>query len=145
LGFGLWLGIYEKYACRRPRLETLRDDRAEEFGTPQETFFIAKTQQQRFKLIKCLLLIGPDRLEDDTGAAIQIGTKCYDIAVNCASEIAPDPREYRGPRGPSGVMAMPANAFFPRGDRGERHGGRLGSLSMLRLAPRDALRMIRGL
>ena len=32
------------------------------------TFFIAKTQQQRFKLIKCLLLIGPDRLEDDTGA-----------------------------------------------------------------------------
>jgi hypothetical protein len=25
------------------------------------TFFIAKTQQQRFKLIKCLLLTGPDQ------------------------------------------------------------------------------------
>jgi hypothetical protein len=44
------------------------------------TFFIAKTQQQRFKLIKCLLLIGPDRLEDDTGAAIQIGTKHFQYA-----------------------------------------------------------------
>ena len=32
------------------------------------TFFIAKTQQQPFKLINCLLLIAPDRLEDDTGA-----------------------------------------------------------------------------
>jgi hypothetical protein len=41
------------------------------------TFFIAKTQQQRFKLTKCLLLIGPDRLEDDTGAAIQIGSKHF--------------------------------------------------------------------
>ena len=40
-------------------------------------FLIAKTQQQRFKLIKCLLLIGPDRLEDDTGAAIQIGSKHF--------------------------------------------------------------------
>src|SRR6516165_11305144 len=39
------------------------------------TFFIAKTQQQRFKLIKRLLLIGPDRLDDDTVAAIQIGGK----------------------------------------------------------------------
>jgi hypothetical protein len=28
------------------------------------------------------------------------------VAVNCASEIAPDPREYRGPREPSGVMAL---------------------------------------
>src|SRR6267142_3814217 len=44
------------------------------------TFFIATTQQQRFKLIKCLLLIGPDRLEDDTGAAIQIGTKHFQYA-----------------------------------------------------------------
>ena len=34
------------------------------------TFLIAKAQQQRFKLTKCLLLIGPDRLENDTGAAI---------------------------------------------------------------------------
>ena len=44
------------------------------------TFFIAKTQQQRFKLIKGLLLIGPDRLEDNTGAAIQIGTKHFQYA-----------------------------------------------------------------
>jgi hypothetical protein len=28
------------------------------------------------------------------------------VSVNCAREIAPGPREYRGPRGPSGVMAM---------------------------------------
>jgi hypothetical protein len=33
---------------------------------------IAKTLQHRFKLMKCPLLIGPDRLEDDTGAAIQM-------------------------------------------------------------------------
>jgi hypothetical protein len=44
------------------------------------TFFIAKTQQQRFKLINCLLFIGPDRLEDDTGAAIQIGSKHFQQA-----------------------------------------------------------------
>jgi hypothetical protein len=28
------------------------------------------------------------------------------VAVSCASETAPGPREYRGPRGPSGVTAM---------------------------------------
>ena len=39
------------------------------------SFFVAKTQQQRSKLIKCLLLIGSDRLEDDAVAAIQIGGK----------------------------------------------------------------------
>jgi hypothetical protein len=44
------------------------------------TFFIAKTQQQRFKLIKCLLLVGSDRLEDDTVAAIQIGGKHFQYA-----------------------------------------------------------------
>ena len=44
-------------------------------------FFIAKTQQQCFKLIKCLLLIGPDCLEDNTVAAIQIGTKHFEYAV----------------------------------------------------------------
>jgi hypothetical protein len=52
-----------------------RSGRASVFLSP--TFLIAKTQQQCFKLIKCLLLIGPDRLEDDTGAAIQIGTKHF--------------------------------------------------------------------
>ena len=40
-------------------------------------FFITKTQQQRFKLIKCLLLIRPDRLEDDSCAAIQVGSKHF--------------------------------------------------------------------
>ena len=40
-------------------------------------FLIAKTQQQRLKLIKCLLLIRPDHLEDDTGTAIQIGSKHF--------------------------------------------------------------------
>ncbi len=44
------------------------------------TFFIAKTQQQRFKLTKCLLLVGADRLEDDTVAAIQIGGKQFQYA-----------------------------------------------------------------
>jgi hypothetical protein len=39
------------------------------------SFFVAKTQQQRSKLIKCLLLVGSDRLEDDAVAAIQIGGK----------------------------------------------------------------------
>ena len=39
------------------------------------SFFVAKTLQQRSKLIKCLLLIGPDRLEDDAVTAIQIGGK----------------------------------------------------------------------
>jgi hypothetical protein len=41
---------------------------------------MAKTQQQRFKVIKCLLFIGPHRLDDDTGAAIQIGTKHFEYA-----------------------------------------------------------------
>ena len=45
------------------------------------TFLIAKTQQQRFKLTKRLLLILPDCLEYDTVAAIQIGTKHFDYAV----------------------------------------------------------------
>ena len=40
-------------------------------------FFIAKTQQQRFKPTNCLLLIGSDRFEDDTGPAIQIGSKHF--------------------------------------------------------------------
>lgn len=39
------------------------------------SFFVAETQQQGSKLIKCLLLIGSDRLEDDAVAAIQIGSK----------------------------------------------------------------------
>ena len=43
-------------------------------------FFIAKTQQQPFKLIKCLLVIGPDRLEDETVAAIQVGAKHFQYA-----------------------------------------------------------------
>ena len=34
------------------------------------TFLIAKTQQQRFKLIKRLLRIGPDGLQHDTVTAI---------------------------------------------------------------------------
>jgi hypothetical protein len=45
-----------------------------------ESLAVAKTQQQRFKLTNCLLLIGPDRLEDDTGAAIQIGSKHFQQA-----------------------------------------------------------------
>jgi hypothetical protein len=36
--------------------------------------FLTKTKQQCFKLIQCLLFIGPDRLENDTVAAIQVGT-----------------------------------------------------------------------
>ena len=44
------------------------------------TFFVAKAQQQRSKLIKGLLLIGSDRLEDDTVAAIQIGGKHFQYA-----------------------------------------------------------------
>ena len=70
------------------------------------TFFIAKTQQQRFKLIKRLLLIGPDRLDDDTVAAIKIGGKHSQYAGgreillafanrNCALEPDHAPNELR--------------------------------------------------
>ena len=45
-----------------------------------KTFLIAKTQQQCFQLTKCLLLIGPDSLEDDTGATIPIGSKHFQQA-----------------------------------------------------------------
>ena len=38
-------------------------------------------------------------------------TGAMGAAVNCASEIAPGPSEYRGPRGPSGVMAMSPAVF----------------------------------
>jgi hypothetical protein len=34
--------------------------------------FIAKTKQQCFKLIKCLLFIGSDRLDQDMVAAIRL-------------------------------------------------------------------------
>ena len=46
----------------------------------RSALFITKTQQQCFKIIQCLLSIGPDRLDDDTSAAIQIGAKDFQYA-----------------------------------------------------------------
>src|SRR4029453_2880546 len=43
-------------------------------------FFIAKTLQQRFKLIKSLLLISSDCFENDTCAEIQIRSKHFQQA-----------------------------------------------------------------
>src|SRR4029077_6520976 len=46
----------------------------------RSALFITKTQQQCFKIIQCLLSIGPDRLDDNTSAAIQIGAKDFQYA-----------------------------------------------------------------
>jgi hypothetical protein len=84
-------------------------------------FFIAKTQQQRFKLIKCLLLIRSDRLEDDTGAAIQIGSKHFQQAggreilfasPNCDCALEPDhapDKQRRGSRVQPELRSLPSD------------------------------------
>jgi hypothetical protein len=50
-------GPFECYSKPQIQSQQGRPGRASVSLSP--TFFIAKTQQQRFKLIKCLLLIGP--------------------------------------------------------------------------------------
>ena len=79
--------------------DDVRNDRRRDLGAPHENNLSAETQQQRFKLIKCLLLIGPDRLEDDTVAASQIGTEHFESAggreillafANCDYALEPD-------------------------------------------------------